>query len=135
MTNKEVFSKREQFEQSYWSFAQALKVASKDAEAQCEIMGFHNVAWEIRNDLKSGLYMLEVSNGFLSDPERHCIGELIAAVNTLPEHIFGEAVLKNQNLEAMRNPYWDPIRTQARRLIKVLEEVTRSNQSYWRSEN
>jgi hypothetical protein len=132
MSNNDFSSKREQFEQAYWSFAHALKVASENARAQCNTMGFYNVAWEIRNDIKSGIYMLEVSNGFLSDTQKNDIREFVAAANNLPEYIFGEAVSKNQNLEVMCNPCWNPIRTQARRLTKVLEEVTKSNQSYWR---
>jgi hypothetical protein len=131
MNNEEVFSQREQFEQAYWSFAQALKVASENADTQCEIMGFHNVAWEIRNDVNSGLYMLEVSNGFLSNAEQNCIREFIAAANTLPDYIFSEAISKNQNLEAMRNRCWEPIRTEAHNLIKVLRKVTVNNESYW----
>lgn len=129
--NKEIYSKREQFEQAYFSFAKALRVASENADKQCEIMGFHNVAWEIRDDVNSGLYMLNVSDGFLSDALQHSIREFVAAVNNLPDYIFCEAISKKQNLETMRDPCWEAIRTQAHCLIKALQGVDENNQHYF----
>lgn len=79
---------QEVFEQSYWNFITALDLMAKDAETQCEVMDYYNVACELKDDIAVGYYMLEIASGKLSDVQQNAIRNFLTEVEKIPGYLF-----------------------------------------------
>ena len=122
--NASEMSEQEQFELGYYYFIQALKILAKEANAQCQEMGNCNVAWELKDDVSAGSYMLKVAADNLSQEQKSSITKLISELNKVPESVVRSAEDPNGNLEAMQAPCWVPLRLLAAQLLQSLEPVT-----------
>ena len=131
--NKTNDPNREVFEQSYRNFLNALEIVAKNAEEQCHIMGWYNVAWELRDDISNGRFLLKISHQYLSDSQQNAIYDLLMEIEKLPEEIFGEAKTEKENISSMRYALWDPIRAQANNLIKKLKPITVANEYFFKT--
>jgi len=130
-TNKPSDSERETFEQSYRNFIDALEVLAKNPEEQCNIMGWYNVAWELKDDISTGRFLLKVSRGYLSDSEQNSISNLLTEIEKLPKEIFHESKTEKENLKSMRNTHWVAVRILANELIEILKPATAKNESFF----
>jgi len=122
--NASEMSEQEQFELGYYYFIQALKILAKEAKAQCQEMGNCNVAWELKDDVSAGSYMLKVAADNLSQEQKNSITKLILELNKVPESVVRLAEDPNGNLQAMQATCWAPLRLLAAKLLQSLEPVT-----------
>jgi len=121
----DAISNKEEFELSIHSFYKALKLLSQDAETQCRIMGNYNVAWEIKNEVSTGSYLVDISNGRLTDKKINAINKILKKLKTIPDDVLHEAKTEDSNLRAMRHPCWKALRKEAVILTEMLESETK----------
>lgn len=122
---------QEAFEQSYWNFVTALELMAKDAETQCEIMDYYNVACEPKDDISIGYYMLKIASGKLPDNQQNAIHHFLTEVEKLPGHLFNGTTIDMDSLKNMRHPCWTHIRNEASKLIQILKPATMHNESFY----
>jgi hypothetical protein len=121
---------RDEFESGYYYFVRALAVLSKDAPAQCETMGNYNVAWELKDDVSRGAYLLNnPSSARLTPEQKRGILDLVAALESVPSNLPAGPDPED-NLVAMTHPSWEPLRKQAALLLDVLALATEECNRY-----
>ena len=125
-------SDEENFEQSYSNFFNALELMAEDAETQCKIMDYYNVACELKDDIAIGIYLLKIAPGKLSDIQIKAIKNFLAEVETLPEYLFNGTTIDVDSLSNMRQPCWTHIREQAVKLIQILKPATIKNKAFYK---
>src|SRR6059058_4613943 len=99
-TAPEPIDAEEAFHNGFYYFLRALEALSLDADAQCEAMGDCNVAWELKDDVMAGRYL--VGSGFFSPSEEQCIEALLQALEPVPVNDMPAGDGRAQNLAAMR---------------------------------
>lgn len=124
-------SDEEVFEQSYWNFFDALELMAEEAETQCKIMNYYNVAWELKDDIIIGYCLLKIASGKLSDVQQSAIRKFLVEVEKLPGHLFIATTTERDNLNAMSHSSWVPIRKHAVNLIQILEPATKRNKAFY----
>jgi len=138
MTSEGV-SDQEDFENAFRVFISSLQVLSHDAVAQCEEMGNYNTPREIQFDVAEGGLALPRSPAcYLTHEQTGKIGELAAALKTLPKEAIATPYLKTTShsgcITAMNHPAWAPIRRDAARLLQMLEPTAKRNEAYFHSQ-
>lgn len=124
-------SERDAFENGYHYFIEALEILSLPAPAQCERMGSYNTAWELRDDIVAGSYLLQsASSSRLSEAQRAAILALLAAVAGVPVHELPTGGSNDANLAAMQHPAWIPLRAMAADLLELLAPATQECERY-----
>jgi hypothetical protein len=109
----------------YHYFLKALDNLCRDADAQCEVMGYFNVAWELRDDARSsGKAVLALASGRLSGGQKGAVSHLLASLDALPDSVVDVDNVKDEHLRAMRSPFWASVREEARHLRVSLEQET-----------
>ncbi|RBP15892.1 hypothetical protein DFR50_107162 [Roseiarcus fermentans] len=122
---KNIVTDEDIYANNYHYFYNSLLILSEDSEAQCQVMGFYNVAWEIRDDmLNSGYTVLNTSPLQLSDDQKNCIRRLLERVADIPKSIFNVLNSKDAQLRAMNDPAWVPLREEAKQVISILTAET-----------
>jgi hypothetical protein len=122
---------REEFENGYYYFVRALEVLAEDAPTQCQRMGNYNVAWELKDDVSGGAYLLNYSSSArLSAEQRRGISDLVAALEGVPSTELPAGPRAQDNLAAMNHPCWEPLRLQAAQLLKLLAPATEECNRY-----
>jgi hypothetical protein len=114
---------KETFEQLFFSFWQSLNLISKDPETQCKTMGNYNVAWELKDEVLDGQYLIPLPGKFLSDEQKLAIKQFLVELNKIPSDVLQEATSPEENILAMSNSCWRPIRKHASILLRILEPV------------
>ena len=95
-------------------------------------MGYYNVAWELKDDISSGLYLFEISEPYLNEEKKLAIKILVDEVEKIPEEAFKDGNSTEGSLKAMSHPAWEPLRVKAVTLLQVLEPVTRANDDFFK---
>lgn len=131
-------SGREEFENCFLHFVEALRVLSHDAAMQCEEMGNYNTPGEIQDDASSGgLGSLRLSAPHLSWEQAEKIVDLVAALRRLPKEAISVPHMKMTShvgcITAMNHPAWEPLRKEAGELLVLLEPAIEKNQAYFQS--
>jgi hypothetical protein len=116
-------SEEESFSNVYYYFMEALRVLAENAENQCKIMGSYNVAWEIKDDVSRGSYLIDKAEGKISVGKRKAIVDLLTDLNTIPESVLAYADSEIANKNAMNHPCWNNLRSKATNLIKLLNQA------------
>ncbi len=110
---------------NYHYFQKSLVVLGQDAEAQCQAMDHFNVAWEIRDEITSNGYaVLNTADTQLSEQQKDGIKRLLENVGSIPDSVINVPNSKAAHLQAMNDPCWVPLRSQAKQLISVLSTET-----------
>lgn len=135
MTSEEMGA-REEFENCFLHFVQALQVLSHGADTQCEEMGSYNTPWEIQRDTAdSGLGSLRLSAPYLSWGQAEKIVDLVAALRRLPKEALSVPHMKMTGnvgcITAMNHPAWEPLRKEAAQLLVLLEPAIKRNEAYF----
>ena len=128
-TVPEPISTEEAFHNGFYYFLCAVEVLSHDPERQCAEIGDYNVAWELKNDVMAGRYLL--GTGFLPANEERCITNLLDSLKPVSVNEMPSGDGRGPNMQAMSNPVWVPLRTQARRVREELEAFSEVNRSYF----
>lgn len=126
---------RDEFENCFLHFVDALRVLSHDAAAQCEEMGNYNTPWEIQRDITGrGLGSLRLSALYLTWDQAEKILDLVAAVRRLPYEAIAVPHMEMTShvgcITAMNHPAWEPVRKEAAQLLQLLEPAIQGNQAY-----
>jgi hypothetical protein len=129
---------REEFENCFIHFVDALRVLSHDAATQCEEMGNYNTPREIQDDASSGgLGSLRLSARYLSWGQAEKIVDLVAALRRLPKEALSVPVPHMKMIghagciTAMNHPAWEPLRKEAAQLLVLLESAIKRNEAYF----
>lgn len=72
-------SDREEFENSYYYFVVALKALAASADEKVKEYGSldENAAWELKDDVSAGIYLLNYENSNLSEDQQKKIKEFV----------------------------------------------------------
>ena len=117
-----------EFHSGYRVFVQALEMLGQPAEQQCAAMGDYNVAWELKDDVRAGKYM--VGQGYLSPEQEAWVLALVGALDSVPAQVLPSGVGREINLAAMQHPSWSPLRTIAGLTLTALLPFTAQNAIY-----
>ncbi len=114
---------------AYFYFIEAVATLAAEPTTQCERMGDHNVAWEIKDDVLAGRYLVEWD--LLIPQQREAILSLAKALDCLPADALDGGQGREVNLRAMRNVAWQPLRIQATKTLAILDTLTKANGDYF----
>lgn len=117
----ETITDKEAFESLFQSFMRALSILSKPAKEQCEIMGYYNTAWELKDEVFDGSDLIDFPGEYLTDEKKYAIEQLLTELRKIPDSVLQEAITEDANLRAMNHPCWIPIRKHAVILLRSLE--------------
>ncbi|WP_157521948.1 hypothetical protein [Mitsuaria sp. 7] len=106
------------FPDAYRVFADALAVLASAAEKQCESVGDFNVAWELKDEVQAGRYL--VGKGHLDAEQEAWISALVCALDAVPATTLPAGSDRASNLAAMQHPAWIPLRVLARHALEAL---------------
>jgi hypothetical protein len=130
---------REEFENCFLHFVDALRVLSHDATTQCEEMDNYNTPREIQQDASGGgLGALRLSASYLSWEQAEKMVDLVAALRRLPKEALFVPHIKMTGhigcITAMNHPAWDLLRKEAKELLALLEPAIERNQAYFQNQ-
>ncbi len=124
-SDDEPISHDEFFRQDYRSFINATLILAANALDQCALMGDHNVAWEIKDDVSAGRHL--VGRGKLSLENELPIINLVSALHSIPADVLHAETGRASNLRAMNDPSWVPVRELATATLQSLHLFSEQN--------
>ncbi|MES2282712.1 MAG: hypothetical protein V4542_14970 [Pseudomonadota bacterium] len=119
-----------EFHSGYRVFVQAVEMLSRPPSEQCELMGDYNVAWELKDDVRAGKYL--VGLGYLTKAQEAWISALVGAMEGVPTQVLPAGADRETNLLAMQHPTWVPLRSIAAHVLEALKPITLENARYLR---
>jgi hypothetical protein len=114
----EPVSDLEGLQYTFLGFMNAVEALAASPVAQCEWIGDHNVAWELRTDVAAGKYL--IGTKFLSLDQERAVLALVAALDTIPAIVLPAAIGRDVNLKAMQHDCWSNLRIQASKVVGEL---------------
>lgn len=121
-------TEEEEFHSSYRIFIEALQMLTLQPMDQCAAMGDYNVAWELKDDVQAGKYLL--NRGHLSIEQEAWIATLVCAMENVPVQTLPAGPGREVNLPAMQHPSWVPLRTIAQHVLDSLASYTHKNAKF-----
>jgi hypothetical protein len=118
----------DEFHSSYRIFLNAVEMLASPAEDQCQLMGNYNVAWELKDDVSAGKYL--IGRGYLSEAQESWVGALVAALGAVEALVLPAGPGNEANLLAMSNAAWEPLRFLAKEVLERLAPFTEVNSKY-----
>lgn len=115
----------EDFLSSYRVFFEALRMLASSAEEQCQLMGDFNVAWELKDDVQAGKYL--VGQGYLNSEQEAWLLALVGALEAVPARVLPAGAGRDTNMIAMQHPSWIPLRTIAAHVLEVLAPFSKEH--------
>lgn len=128
ITEADLRADEDEFHSSYRIFLNAVEMLSSPAEEQCRLMGDYNVAWELKDDVSAGRYL--VGRGYLSGSQEAWIGSLVGALEIVDAQVLPSGKGREISLQAMTAPCWAPLRVIAKEVINQLAPFSRENTKY-----
>jgi len=128
MTDADLIADEEEFHSSYRIFINAVEMLASPPEEQCEAMGNFNVAWELKEDVSAGQFL--VKRGYLSDTQEAWVEALVGALSIVNTSVLPAGASKESNLVAMSSPRWRPARFMAKAVLEKLQDFTKTNAQY-----
>ena len=122
----------EEFHNMFLTFIQELRNLALPAAEQCENNGNFNVAWELKDEIASGMYLINHPASLVNKEQQFVIEQLVNELSKIPDSVLVAADTKNKNLNAMSHPCWEPLRKHALIVIRALESVILSNENYFK---
>ena len=117
-----------EFHSGYCVFVQAVEMLSASPDQQCAAMGDYNVAWELKDDVRAGKYL--VGLGYLTEAQESWILALVGALDGVPAQVLPAGAGRETNLLAMQHPSWVPLRVIAAHVLESLKPLTLENAKY-----
>ena len=127
-TDADLITDEEEFHGSYRIFINAVEMLADSPEEQCAAMGNFNVAWELKEDVSAGQYL--VKRGYLTEEQEAWIEALAGALSIVNSSILPSGASKESNLVAMSSSRWEPARFMAKVVLERLQDFTQSNAKY-----
>jgi len=129
MARSEPLGAEESFRNGCHYFLQALEILSRDPERQCKEMGDYNVAWELKDDVMAGRYLL--GQRFLVASEEAAIARLLKALEAVDVRDMPGGAGREPNLRAMAHVSWAPVRALAKAVFEQLRPLAAANRAYF----
>ena len=111
---------KESFDLGLHYFRKALEILAAAPEIQCKEMGDFNVACELQRDVSAGLWLSEVATDRLTDDQQKAIWQMCGSIKKIDARLLGSASTPEENLAAMSDPSWGPLRSRAANLLSLL---------------
>jgi len=125
MSDQDIATDDEEFHSSFRIFLNAVEMLSSSPEEQCRLMGNYNVAWELKEDVQAGKYL--VGRGYLTPDEEAWVQALAAALDPIDTQVLPSGSGPDSNLVAMSHPSWAPARYLAAEVLLKLDASAASN--------
>ena len=125
MTYSDLQADEEEFHSSYRIFISAVEMLAGTADEQCQFMGDCNVAWELKDDVIAGKFLID--RGYLSNSQEAWVVALIGALSVADTQILPSGNGMQVNLQAMESACWQPLRFLAAEVLKQLALFTSEN--------
>ncbi len=122
MKKSNVLSRDDSFTTALFYFVQALDIATQSAVNQCEYFGDYNVAWELRDELSNVNFIVNEYPENFTDDELIKLKKISKALAAIPDSVLVEAKTRKENLIALENPAWEPIRTLSLISIEIFKK-------------
>jgi hypothetical protein len=120
---------RDLMENSYFYFVKTLSILAESPAEQCVAMDCYNVAWELRDDGLSVDYLIRQNVIEFTDDQIQGMKELSLALHALDREAL-KSGSREEQLKAMSNPGWQPVRDIAKKLIVSLAPRTLENRKF-----
>lgn len=127
-TAAELSEDEDEFHSSLGIYLNALEMLASSPEEQCRQMGDYNVAWELKDDVQNGKYL--IGRGYLEEAEEQWIKALCSALEGVNTQVLPSGVGRDVNLQAMSLPVWQPARFLAAEVLRQLSRVARENTKF-----
>ncbi|WP_425258471.1 hypothetical protein ACPOLB_23495 [Rubrivivax sp. RP6-9] len=124
-TAAELSEDEDEFHSSLRIYLNALEMLASSPEEQCRLMGDYNVAWELKEDVQSGKYL--VGRGYLEESEEQWIKALCGALEGVNAQVLPSGAGREVNLQAMSLPVWQPARFLAAEVLRQLSRAAKEN--------
>jgi hypothetical protein len=118
----------EEFHSSFRLFISAVEMLAAPPDEQCRLMGDYNVAWELKEDVGAGRYL--VNRGYLSATQEAWVTALVGALEAAPTLQLSSGAGREANLSAMSAPCWEPLRFLATQVLVQLSGFSEENARY-----
>lgn len=128
VNDADLITDEEEFHSSFRVFLNAVEMLAASPEEQCQLMGNYNVAWELKEDVSTGKYL--VGRGFLSEEQESWVSALVAACGAVNTQVLPAGSGLEVNLLAMRHPGWEPLRFLANEVVIRLASFSAQNSRY-----
>jgi len=102
-------------------FIDAVEILAMPAAEQCQAMGDYNVAWELKDDVAAGRYLL--GRGCFTAEQEVWIRALIAALAAVDVQSLSAGPGRAANLAAMDQACWEPMRFLAREVVRRISTI------------
>jgi hypothetical protein len=117
-----------EFHSSLRIYLNAVEMLAASPNEQCELMGDYNVAWELKEDVQAGRYLL--GRGYLEAEEEAWVSALACALDSINTQVLPAGAGREVNLVAMSNPCWVPVRSLAAECSQRLSAAETTNAKY-----
>ena len=118
----------DEFHNSFRLYLSSLEMLAATAEVQCELMGNYNVAWELKDEVSAGKFL--VGRGYLSGEQEAWVQALSHALDALNTQVRPAGASKESYLSVMSHPGWEPMRYLAKEVIRQLAPLEPINAKY-----
>ncbi len=116
----------EWYASTYVHFLTDVRFLNEEAEVQCVLKQYDNVAWELKDFfLRLAHLVLNLPGGNLSEEQRSAIVRLVNDVSAIPSQVVNVPNTRENHKIAMRDPHWRPVRARAAELLRQLESETK----------
>jgi hypothetical protein len=128
MSTQDLATDEEEFHSSFRIFLNAFEMLASSPEEQCRLMGNYNVAWELKEDVQAGKFL--VGRGYLTPNEEAWVKALVAALDPIDTKILPSGSGAKANIMAMSHPCWAPARYLAAEVLRSLAASAGANAKY-----
>lgn len=128
MSTQDLATDEEEFHSSFRIFLNAIELLASSAEEQCRLMGNYNVAWELKQDVQAGKFL--VGRGYLTPNDEAWVKALVAALDPIDTQVLPSGSGAEANIMAMSHPSWAPARYLAAEVLRSLAASATANSKY-----
>jgi len=118
----------EEFHSSFRILLNAIEMLASPPEEQCRLMGNFNVAWELKQDVQAGRFL--VGRGYLTPNEEAWVNALVAALGPIDTQVLPSGSGAEVNSLTMSHPSWAPVRYLAAEVLRNLVASAATNAKY-----
>ena len=121
------------YENCFFHFVGDLKILAEDADIQCLMKRYDNVAWEIKEfSLSSAMALSTLYPMRLTHKQFNELRQIIMSLRGIPNEIVNVRNEKEEHLRVMKDDCWSAIRVRANQLLEELRsEIERVDAILW----
>jgi hypothetical protein len=122
-------TEKESYDNTLFYFRKTLHLLAESPTAQCDTMrGSPHVAWELSRDVIGlGRLLLSVSKERLTEKQKRKVETLVVQVERFPSALTRGMSSYADNVKAMEDPFWAPLRGAATELLTALPYINETS--------